>query len=365
MVDSPYPELKKSHTAAHVGTPWRDDKPPPSAPVWSVIQGYGNYWLLVAAIELGVFDALADGPTASAPLAEKLGVSEPHLGSLLDSIVVMGLLDSVRPRDEPSDAMLYELNETAERYLCTEGVASMAELVGVAPGPLGNWTRLADTIRTGHPATPIETDPAAFYVPLVRATFPTQRRAAMVTAHMIGFARAPGAPRILDLGAGGAPWAIALLEANPSATAVVNDLPGVIDVARGKVAELGVADRCEIVAGDFRALELEADAFDVVVLGHVCRTEGIDGAPALIRRVFDALAPGGRLLLADYFPDDARKANPFGVLMGATMMASTERGFTFTYGQYAGWLRATGFRPVRLVEPIGYNQLFIATKPRA
>jgi SAM-dependent methyltransferase len=360
MVDSPYPELKKSHTAAHVGTPWRDHKPPPSAPVWSVIQGYGNYWLLVAAIELGVFDALADGgPSALRPLAEKLRVSEPHLGSLLDSMVVMGLLDSGRPidepGDEPGDEIVYELNETAERYLCTAGVASMAELVGVAPGPLGNWTRLADTIRTGRPARPIETDPAAFYIPLVRATFPTQRRAAMVTARMIGFARAPGAPRILDLGAGGAPWAIALLEANPSATAVVNDLPGVIDVARGKVAELRVADRCEIVPGDFRSLELEADVFDVVVLGHVCRTEGIDGAPALIRR----------LLLADYFPDDARKANPFGVLMGATMMASTERGFTFTCGQYAGWLRTTGFRPVRLVEPIGFNQLFIATKPRA
>jgi SAM-dependent methyltransferase len=370
MVDSPYPELKKSHTAAHVGTPWRDHKPPPSTPVWSVIQGYGNYWLLVAAVELGVFDALADGgPSALRPLAEKLRVSEPHLGSLLDSIVVMGLLDSARPaddpRDEPRDELVYELNETAERYLCTGGVASMAELVGVAPGPLGNWTRLADTIRTGRPARPIETDPAAFYIPLVRATFPTQRRAATFTARMIGFARAPGAPRILDLGAGGAPWAIALLEANASATAVVNDLPGVIDVARGKIAELGVADRCEIVPGDFRSLELEADAFDVVVLGHVCRTEGIDGAPVLIRRVFDALAPGGRLLLADYFPDDARKTNPFGVLMGATMMASTERGLTFTYGQYVGWLRATGFRPVRLVEPIGFNQLFIATKPRA
>ena len=358
MADSPYPELKKSHTASHTGTPWRDYKPPPSAPVWSIIQGYGNYWLLVAAIELGVFDALADsGPSALPALAEKLGASEPHLGSLLDSIVVMGLLDQTRE--------LYELNETAERYLCTDGVASMAQLVGVAPGPLDNWTRLAETIRRGCPATSIEQDPAAFYVPLVRATFPTQRRVAMFTARMIGFPRAPAAPRILDLGAGGAPWAVALLEANPSATAVVNDLPGVIDVAIAKVAEHAVADRCEMIAGDFRTLDLEPDAFDIVVLGHVCRTEGIDGAPALIRRAYAALAPGGRLLLADYFPDDARKANPFGVLMGATMMASTERGFTFTHGQYSAWLRAAGFRPVRLVEPIGLNQVFIATKPRA
>jgi SAM-dependent methyltransferase len=357
MADSPYPELKKTHTAAHAGTPWRDHKPPPSASVWSVIQGYGNYWMLVAAIELGVFDALEQtGPVTSDELAARLDVSPPHLRSLLDSIVVLGLLEQVRER--------YALNDTAERYLTTAGVASMAELVAVAPGPLENWTHLADTVRAGRPATPIEDDAAAFYGPLVRATFPTQRRVAMFTARMIGFARAPGAPRLLDLGAGGAPWSIAFLEANPHATAVVNDLPAVLDVATTKIAEAGLAERCELRPGDFRLLDLEPDAYDVVVLGHVCRTEGIEGAPELIRRAHAALAPGGRLVLADYFPDDDRKANPFGVLMGTTMMASTERGLTFTHRQYDEWLRATGFGPVRLIEPIGSNQVFIATKPR-
>jgi SAM-dependent methyltransferase len=358
MADSPYPELKKSHTAAHTGTPWRDRKPPPSAPVWAVIQGYGNYWLLVAAIELGVFDTLgASGATPAGPLAVKLDVSEPHLVSLLDSLVVMGLLDRVRE--------CYELNETAERYLASDGAASMASLVRVAPGPLGNWARLVDTIRSGCPVAPIEDDPAAFYVPLVRATFTTQRRVAMFTARRIGFARMPGAPRVLDLGAGGAPWSLALLDEHPAATAVVNDLPGVVDVAREQVEAAGAESRCELRPGDFRGVEIESGAYDIVVLGHVCRAEGIDGAPALIRRAYDALRPEGRLLLADYFPDDDRERNPFGVLMGATMMASTERGFTFTHGQYQKWLREAGFRPLRLVEPIAFNQVFIATKPRS
>ena len=45
--DSPFPELKKTHTMARQGRPWRDRKPPPSAPVWAVIQGFGAYWALV------------------------------------------------------------------------------------------------------------------------------------------------------------------------------------------------------------------------------------------------------------------------------------------------------------------------------
>lgn len=357
MADSPYPELKKSHTAAHLGTPWRDLKPAPAAPVWSVIQGYGNYWVLVAALELGVFDELArTGPATVEPLASSLRVSAPHLRSVLDALVAMGLLDQVRD--------VYELNETAERYLTTDGAASMVELVGVAPGPLANWQRLTDTVRAGRPPTPIEDDPAAFYAPLVRATFTTQRRAAMFTARMIGFARAPGAPRILDLGAGGAPWAIAFLDAHPGATAVVNDLPGVVDVAKQKLDEAGMLDRCELRSGDFHAIDIEPGAYDLVVLGHVCRTEGIDGAPALVRRAHDALAPEGRLVLADYFCDDARIRTPFSVLMGTTMVASTERGTTFSHVQYVEWLRDAGFRPIRLLEPIGFNQVFVATKPR-
>lgn len=69
--DSPYPEMKKSHTMAHAGRPWRDFKPPPSGPVWSIIQGFGSYWTLVAAIELDVFDEIQrQGPTRIEPLAE-------------------------------------------------------------------------------------------------------------------------------------------------------------------------------------------------------------------------------------------------------------------------------------------------------
>ena len=131
MADAPYPELKKTHTMAHTGRPWTDVKPPPAAPVWSVIGGLGSYYVLLAALQLDVFDTIRDiGPTKVAPLAERLRASEPHLQSLLDSLVALGLLDQV--------CDVYELNDTAERYLTSDGAASMAGLVPVAPGPHEN-----------------------------------------------------------------------------------------------------------------------------------------------------------------------------------------------------------------------------------
>jgi len=236
--------------------------------------------------------------------------------------------------------------------------------VRVAPGPLENWSHLADTIRRGRPEHPIEDDPVAFYKPLVEATFVTIMRAATRADLKLGYSRAVATPRILDLGAGGDPWAIAMLKACPAGSAVVNDLPGVIEVAEAKAAEHGVVDRVEFRSGDFHDIPIESGSYDYVVLGHVCRTEGEDGARHLIARAFEALKPEGRLLLSDYFPDNTRTYNPFGVLMGVTMMAATERGFTFTHEQFVTWMREAGFEAVRLIEPIGFQQVYVATKPR-
>ena len=354
--DPPYPELKKTHTMAHTGRPWTDYKPPPAAPVWAAIEGLARYWVLVAAIELDVFDTLQrTGPARIEVLSAELGAPVDHLRSLLDSVVALELLDQFED--------VYELNDAAKRYLVSDGPATMADLVAVAPGPHENWTRLADTVRNGRPATPIEDDPATFYVPLVEGTFTTMYRCAMRADLKIRYSAMP-APRVLDLGAGGAPWAIAILDHNAGAAAVVNDLAEVLPVAERKAADHGVIDRIEFLPGDFHTVDLESEAFDIVVLGHICRTEGARGAQDLIARAYGALRPEGRLILADYFVDPERKFNPHGVLMGTTMMASTLEGFTFTHGQFSEWIREAGFEAVRLIESIGFQQQFVATKPR-
>ena len=354
MSDTPYPELKRSHTAARTGRPFLDRKPPPAAPVWAAIEGYGRYHVLVAALELGVFDALATaGPSTGEELAHRLALSPPHLTTLLEGLVAQGLLDRQGGR--------FELNDTARRYLTTDGAASMSGLVPVAPGPLGNWAGLADTVRHGRPATPVDDDPAAFYLPLVEGTFATIHRAAQRADGFLRYSAATDL-RVLELGAGGAPWSVAVLAAVEGATAVVNDLPGVVTVAARKLAEHGLTHRAELRPGDYHRIGIEPAHYDLAVLGHVCRAEGETGARALIGRAHQALRPGGRLVLSDYFCDHERSQRGHALLMGVTMMASTLRGGTFRYGDVAGWLRDAGFEAIRLIEPIGFQEAFVATK---
>ena len=354
MADSPYPELKKTHTMAHVGRPWTDYKPPAAAPVWDVIEGFGRFHVLCSAIELGVFDLLDEtGPADAEVLAGRRDVSAPHLETLLEGVVAVGLLDR-RNR-------VFELNDTARRYLLTASPASMAALVPVSPGPLDNWRRLTDTVRNGAPAEPIDDD-ASFHTTLVEGTFTTITRCAMRADLPLRYS-ALRAPRVLALGAGGAPWALAVLAANAGAAAVVNDLPTVIDVARRNVADRELTERVEFRPGSFHDIDIEPDAFDLVVLGHVCRTEGEERTRSLIDRAFAALRPGGRVLIGDYFVDDQRSLASHALMMGVTMMASTRRGATFTHDQVASWLREAGFEAVRSIEPIGFQTVFVGARP--
>lgn len=314
----------------------------------------------MAALELGVFDALAaSGPTGAEPLARTLGVGTANLGALLDALVVQGLLEQV--------CDVYDVNDTARRYLCSDGAATMAPLIPVAPGPHRNWERLADTIRNGSPAAPVDgdgVDPAGFYSPLVAGTFTTVHRAATRADLKIGYSRMI-APRVLDLGAGGAPWSIAVLEACEGATAVVNDWPGVLPVAEARTAAHGVSERVRFRPGDYHEIEIEPAFYDIVVLGHVCRSEGEARARRLVGRAFDALAPGGRVILADYFADNRRKMNPHAVMMGVTMVASTVNGGPLTAGGVHSWLDDAGFAAIRMIEPIGFQFAYVATKPGA
>ena len=55
--------------------------------------------------------------------------------------------------------------------------------------------------------------------------------------------------------------------------------------------------------------------------------------------------------------------NPQALMMGVTMMAATRDGSVFTHGQVAGWLRDAGLEAIRLIEPIGFQDVLVAHRP--
>ena len=100
--------------------------------IWSVVYGYTAYWTVVAAIRLGIFDRLADGPLTLPELGTACDAPPDRLVSVAGALVAIGLLDVVHRHlgdvNETFDAVT-DLHERAERYEL--GDASVDELSNV------------------------------------------------------------------------------------------------------------------------------------------------------------------------------------------------------------------------------------------
>lgn len=324
---------------------------PPVEPgaVWTVINGFGAYWCAVAAVRLGLFDALASGPRPLAELETTLAADGDRLEVLADALVGLGLLARV-----PDGVAL---SPVSDAFLVADRPRSMRDLLVWSPGMHENWPRLDATLRGAVPPHAVDRDGGAFASRLVRATFPTQHA---VAAAVAGSWRAGGTEvsRILELGAGAAPWSAAVLDAFPACTSVVNDLPAVLPAAEEELARRGLSDRCTFRPGDYFELDVEPASFDLVVLGHVLRGEGTERAPRLVERAARALRSDGCLVIVDYFLADDHSGPLNALLLGATMMANTEHGRTFTVAECQSWLARVGIE-TSLTSPVPFQQVVL------
>jgi 2-polyprenyl-3-methyl-5-hydroxy-6-metoxy-1,4-benzoquinol methylase len=116
-----------------------------------------------------------------------------------------------------------------------------------------------------------------------------QRLRAPLAAETAG---ASGARRMLDVGGGSGAYSKAFARANPELHADILDLPEVLAIAKRHISEAGLEERIAAVAGDLQKDKL-GENYGLVLLSAICHMLNVDENQDLIRRCFDALAPGG------------------------------------------------------------------------
>ncbi|MET8824672.1 class I SAM-dependent methyltransferase [Streptomyces sp. NPDC004610] len=333
--------------------------PASPAPVWDVINGFASYWALSAALDLGLFDALAAdaGGLDAGRLAKAVGAAGPGTVTVLaETLVALDMLSAEEDR--------FRLTPAAERYLVSASPASMTALVRYSPGPPAAWPGLAETVRTGAPDPAVTADLAELYPALVRATGPTQTGVATgVAAELERRGLWPERPVIVDLGCGSGAWLTALLRTRPQGTAVAVDLPNVLPIAERALADAGLGERVTAVAGDYLAAELPVAAADVVVLAHVLRAEPPERARRLLARAVELAGADGVVVVVDYWrPDPATPATGedrgaicaaarHELLLSLTMLASTA-GLGVSVADLHTWAEAVGAEPDGSFEPV-------------
>jgi len=226
------------------------------------------------------------------------------------------------------------------------------------------WLALSEVVRTGKPAASVNREKvgAEFFHSFVEDIFPMSYPSAQRLAELLEIAAAKKPVSVLDLAAGSGVWGITLAQKSPRVTVTAVDWPGVLDVTRKVAARLGVAGRFSFVAGDLASADF-GRGHHIATLGHILHSEGEKRGRALLKKTFEALAPGGTIAIAEFLVDDARTGPPVSLIFAVNMLVNTDEGDTWSFSEIAGWLREAGFRDPRTIEAPGPSPLILATKP--
>jgi hypothetical protein len=82
----------------------------------------------------------------------------------------------------------------------------------------------------------------------------------------------------------------------------------------------------------------------------------------LLRKSYQALTPGGALIVHEALIDDERKKNAFGLLMSLNMLIETHGGFDFTGADCRKWMKETGFNRTQVTPLAGPDGMVVGFK---
>jgi SAM-dependent methyltransferase len=103
--------------------------------------------------------------------------------------------------------------------------------------------------------------------------------------------------------------------------------------------------------------------YDVAILGHILHSEGEERSRRLLRKIFNALKPGGTIAIAEWLVNDERTKPLPSLMFAVQMLVNTEKGDTFSFNEIKIWLEQSGFKKVRKLDAPGPSPLILATKP--
>lgn len=323
--------------------------------VMGIANGFQESRVLLTAAELDVFTPLAGGPRTAQDLAQEIGADARALAYLLDAVTALGLLRK--------DAGAYANTPAAQESLVRGAPNSILAALAHFGHLWDRWGTLTNVVRTGHPAAFEEVNDRGpeFLEAFLGAMDVIARGTAPQVADAVGLA---GTKRMLDVGGGAASYAIAFARAEPGLKAVVFDLPNVVPIAQRNVAAAGLSGRITTQAGDYRT-DTFGSGFDLALLSAIVHSNSPDENAELVRKCYDALEPGGRLVIRDFIMSPDRTAPAAGTLFAINMLVGTEGGGTFTEAEMRGWMEGAGFEDVTRLDLPGMSACMVGTRKRA
>lgn len=335
-----------------------DNNPTPDA-LLQLGLGFWGSKALLAAVELGLFTALAEHPHSEQELTDRLGLQRRGTRDWLDALVSLGVLD--RAGDT------YANTSESDTFLDRNKPSYVGGLLEMADARLYRfWGSLTEALRTGRPQNEAK-EGGDFFAALYEDPERLEQFLHAMTGISMGSSQAIAEKfpweqhaTVVDIGAAEGCLPVQLARRHAHLTGGGFDLPPVAPYFDKYVAANGLTDRLRFHPGDFFSDPLPQA--DVLVLGHILHDWGLYEKQLLLRKAYDALPTGGALIVYESIIDDDRRANTFGLLMSVNMLIETQEGFDYTGADCRAWLADAGFRHSYVEPLVGPDSMVVGIK---
>ncbi|HKV24639.1 MAG TPA: class I SAM-dependent methyltransferase [Candidatus Acidoferrum sp.] len=320
-----------------MATPSTSNRPTPER-IFMTLNAFQQTEALKTGVELDVFTAIGGGASTAAQLSAKTGAAERGVRILCDYLTILGFL-----RKENGH---YGLTEESALFLDRRSPACLASVTGFLAGPWHkkNVEALTAAVRKGGTAghQGDNTKPQdEVWVAFAKSMAPLVMPAAIFIAGIIHAEE--GKPcKVLDIAAGHGSYGITIARKNPNAQIVALDWPAVLAVAQENAEKAGVAARYTTRPGSAFETEL-GGGYDYVLLTNILHHFDTATCEKLMRRVFNALKPGGTAVTLEFVPNEDRVTPPMAAAFSMNMLVGTDAGDAYTFSEYQKMFTNSGF----------------------
>jgi hypothetical protein len=327
--------------------------------VADLVNGFQQSCVLVAMIQVGLVERLAQGPADVPTLAADLELHPPSLTRLLRALSGLGMA-----RHDDSGWQLTSAGKLLGKDGMGAGIRAWAELVGGEY--LGAWGGLRHSLQTGEPSFPAIFGETVWQHrqknPALDDSFQRLTRGQQARA-VSGLTRAydfSAYSTVMDVGGGHGQLLAGLLQAYPTMNGVLFDLPHVIAGAEPLLEKAGVLKRCRLVSGSF--LETPPETAKLYLLKHVLHNWNDAQCRTILQHLAGAMEQGGKLLvLENLLPEDDGEVDLPLAMLDLHMLAVLG-GQERKASEYASLLAAAGLRLQRhLTTRVGAPDILEAT----